>query len=219
MKNQQVNKKNNGLLALVIIIFAVLIVLFFYLDRKNELSTLIQTWGIVGIIFAILIMGALCTTPIPSEGLTILLLKIFGVFWGILYSWLGSILSSFIIYYLVHYYGKSFFQKLITPERFETVDHWIKKKGPLGLLIARVLPIPAFIVNYIAAAIPSLKLWPYVWTAALAMLPYYLGTALVYVGVAKSTLIWVAVGAIAIFSFWAIGYLLSRRTNRERSNS
>lgn len=217
MDDQKINKTNYIGLALIVVIFAVLLILFFYLDRRNELSVFIRNLGLGGIFLSILLMSALCMTPIPSEGLMILLLKIFGVYAGTLYSWLGSTLSSLIIFYLARYFGKSFFQRLITPQRFATVDHWIQKKGSFGLLIARLLPIPAFAVNYIAGAMPSVKLWPYVWTAALSIIPYYIGTALVYVGIVQSTWIWLALGGLAILVFWGMSYMLSRRSKSEQS--
>lgn len=217
MDDQKVNKTNYIGLALIIVVFAVLLVLFFYLDRRNELSVFIRNLGLGGIFLSILLMSALCMTPIPSEGLMILLLKIFGVYAGTLYSWLGSTLSSLTVFYLARYFGKSFFQKLITPHRFATVDHWIHKKGSFGLLIARLLPIPAFAVNYIAGAMPSVKLWPYVWTAALSIIPYYIGTALVYVGIVQSTWIWLALGGFAILAFWGMSYSLSRKSKSEQS--
>lgn len=208
------NKKNYTILFLIIVIFIALIVLFFYLDRENKLSSLIQNWGLGGILLSILLMTALCMTPIPSEGLVILLLKVFGVFAGTLYAWIGSILSSITIFYLARYFGKSFFQKLITPQRFDSVDHWIRQKGSFGLLIARLLPIPAFAVNYIAGVMPSIKLWSYVWTAALSIIPYYIGTALVYVGIVQSTWVWLAVGGAAILAFWGISYSLNKKSKK-----
>ncbi len=213
MIGQKNKEKNYGWLTLISIIFVALIILFFYLDRQNQLSQVIRTWGLGGILLSILLMAALCMTPIPSEGLVILLLKIFGIYEGALYSWLGSILSSLAIFYLARNFGQSFFQKMITPSRFKMVDHWIRKKGSLGLLIARLLPIPAFVVNYITGVMPSVKLWPYVWTAALSMIPYYIGTTLVYVGIFKSTWIWLAVGGVTIITFWGVSYILSRKAN------
>ncbi|PKM77197.1 MAG: TVP38/TMEM64 family protein [Firmicutes bacterium HGW-Firmicutes-15] len=213
MKREKIKENNYVGLTLILILSLGLITLFFYFDRQNQLSTLIQTWGLGGILFSILLMAALCMTPIPSEGLLILILKIFGIYEGTLFAWLGSILSSLAIFYLARYFGQGFFKKMITPDRFETVDHWIRKKGSLGLLIARLLPIPAFAVNYIAGVMPSVKLWPYVWTAALSIIPYYVGTALVYVGVAKSIWIWLAVGGFIILAFWGISYILSKKAN------
>lgn len=216
LSDSESKSENYVWLSLILLFSSALIVFFFYLDRTNELSTLIRSWGIGGIIFAILLMGALCMTPIPSEGFFVLLLKIFGVVWGTLYSWLGSILSALIIYYLAHYFGKSFFQKLITPERFAMVDLWIQKKNTLGLFIARLLPIPAFVVNYIAGSLPSVKLWPYIWTAALSIIPYYLGTALVYTGIAKSTRLWLTLGLAALLVLWGISYFFTKQTKPDK---
>ncbi|HWP97064.1 MAG TPA: VTT domain-containing protein [Syntrophomonadaceae bacterium] len=211
MKRQNTTEKNYGWLTLILILFIGLIILFFYLDRHDQLSTLIGTWGLGGILLSILLMAALCMTPIPSEGLAILLLKIFGIYEGTLYSWLGSILGSLAIFYLARYFGQGFFKKLITHDRFDTVDHWIRKKGSMGLLIARLLPFPAYAVNYIAGIMPSVKLWTYVWTAALSIIPYYVGVALVYSGVAKSTWLWLAVGGVVILVLWGISYILNRK--------
>ncbi|AFM00935.1 hypothetical protein Desde_2605 [Desulfitobacterium dehalogenans ATCC 51507] len=213
MKVQTTHGKNNIWLTLILIISTLLIVLFFYLDRRNELSTLIQSWGPGGIVLAILIMGALCMTPIPSEGFFILLLKIFGVFWGALYSWIGYTLSTFILYYLAHYYLKDFFQKIFSPQLFEAVDHWIDSKGTLGLFIARLIPFPAHAVGYIAGVMPSVKLWPYVWTGAVTIIPYYLGTALIYLGLINSTSLWLLIGAAALIILWGLSYLFRRQSS------
>jgi uncharacterized membrane protein YdjX (TVP38/TMEM64 family) len=213
LKTLKNKDKNYFRLIIVFILFITLIILFLYLDRQNQISRIIQAKGIAGILLSILLMTALCMTPIPSEGMVILLLKIFGVYEGTFYSWLGSILSSLIIFYFAHYFGQGFMQKIINPQRLQIVDHWIQKKGALGLLIARLLPIPAFAVNYAAGVLPSVKLWPYVWTAALAIIPYYLGTVFVYIGIAKATWIWLVVGVIALLALWQISFLLSKHTN------
>jgi len=196
---------------IIIAVFVSLIAAFFYLDRRNELSVMIQEWGLGGVVFAILLMAALCMTPIPSEGLVVMYLKIFGTYEGVFFAWLGSTLSAVAIFIIVRVYGQMFIRKLISPQRFEVVDHWIKGKGSLGLLMARLLPIPAFAVNYIASAMPSMKLWTYLWTAALSMIPYYVGTALVFLGVSQETWIWLVLGIIALILIWSAGYFLNKR--------
>jgi uncharacterized membrane protein YdjX (TVP38/TMEM64 family) len=204
------SKNNYAWVTMIVLIFVALIVLFFYLDRNDQLSIIIRAWGLGGILFAILLMAALCMTPIPSEGLLFLMFKVFGIYQGIVYAWLGSLISSVVIFYLARYWGQSFFRNMITHERFEIVDHWIHGKGAIGLLIARLLPIPAFAVNYIAGVMPSVRFWPYMWTAGLAIIPYYLGTMLDYLGVAKSTWLWLAVGGCIIIVLWAISYRLMK---------
>ena len=205
------NIRKYGWTGVLIAAFVFLIAAFFYLDRRNELSVIIQEWGLWGVAFAIFLMAALCMTPIPSEGLVVLFLKIYGIYQGIFFAWVGSTLSAVAIFIIVRVYGQKLMQKLISPERFKVVDKWIKGKGSLGLLVARLLPIPAFAVNYIAGAMPSMKLGTYLWTAALSIIPYYIGTALVFLGVARETWIWLVLGSVALILFWSTGYLLTKR--------
>lgn len=205
------NIRKYGWTGILIALFVLLIAAFFYFDRRNQISVVIRAWGIWGVVFAILLMAAICMTPIPSEGLVVLYLKIYGIYEGVFFSWLGSTLSSLAIFVLVRVYGQTLMKKLISPQRFNTVDNWIKGKGSLGLLVARLLPIPAFAVNYIAGVMPSMKLWTYLWTAALSMIPYYVGTALVFMGVARETWIWLVLGIVALMLFWGTGYLLNKR--------
>lgn len=205
------NIRKYGWAGILIAAFVLLIAAFFYLDRRNEISVIIREWGLWGVAFAIFLMVALCMTPISSEGLVVVLLKIYGVYQGVFFAWLGSTLSAVAIFIIVRVFGQTLMQKLISPERFKVVDNWVKGKGSLGLFMARLLPIPAFAVNYIASAIPSMKLWTYLWTAALAMIPYYVGTALVFLGVARETWIWLVLGLAALIVFWGTGYVLNKR--------
>lgn len=207
----QHNLRKYGLTGIIIAAFVILIAAFFYFDRRNQISTIIQAWGVWGAVFAVLLMTALCMTPIPSEGLVVMFLKIFGVYEGVFFAWMGSTLSSLIIFILVRFYGQTLMQKLISPERFNTVDLWVKGKGSLGLLVARLLPIPAFAVNYIAGAMPSMKLWTYLWTAAVSMIPYYVGTAFVFLGIARATWLLLVLGFGALILFWGTGYFLNKR--------
>ena len=80
---------------IIIAVFVSLIAAFFYLDRRNELSVMIQEWGLGGVVFAILLMAALCMTPIPSEGLVVMYLKIFGTYEGVfLHGWVQHLVPS-----------------------------------------------------------------------------------------------------------------------------
>ena len=207
----KIDIRKYGLTGVIIAAFILFIAAFLYFDRRNEISGFIRAWGLWGIVLAILLMAALCMTPMPSEGLVVLYLKIYGIYQGIFYSWLGSTLSSLAIFFIARIYGQKLMRKLISPKRFEIVDNWVHGKGSLGLFIARLLPIPAFAINYIASVMPSMKLWPYFWTATLSIVPYYIGTALVFLGVAQKTWIWLMLGAAALIVFWGTGYALNKR--------
>ncbi|MHB1651572.1 MAG: TVP38/TMEM64 family protein [Desulfitobacteriaceae bacterium] len=203
--------KKYSWIPLAVGIFVILVVAFLYFDRSNQISKAIQDLGSAGMVLAVLLMAFVCLTPIPSEGIVVLYLKIYGVYLGTFFAWFGSSLSSLVIFVIARYYGRRIMRKLVTPERFNVVDNWVKRKGTLGLLIARLLPIPAVIVNYIAGGLPSVRFWPYFWTASLSIIPYYVGTALVFLGVSNEIWLWLVIGGIAIIAFWGIGFVLNRR--------
>lgn len=193
------------------IFFILFISGFFYLDRQNAITSLIQSLGWVGVILALFLMALLCMTPIPSEGLLLMYLKIYGVFGGTFLGWLGSNLGAIIIFFIVRYYGNFILQRIIKKERYETVNEWVERRGTVGLFIARLLPIPPFAVNYIGSLITSVKFWPYLWTQMVTIIPYYVGTTLVFMGVAKETWYWFLIGGTAISLIWGISYLLNRK--------
>ncbi|RNC28559.1 MAG: TVP38/TMEM64 family inner membrane protein YdjZ [Candidatus Dichloromethanomonas elyunquensis] len=204
-------KNKNWPAAFLIPVFILLVAVFFYLDRKNAISSVISGLGWPGAIIAILVIAFVCMTPIPSEGILLMFLKIYGIYWGILLAWLGSNISSLATFFIARHYGLFFVKKIIAPERFSTINDWVEEKGTAGLFISRLLPIPAFAVNYAAGVIPSIKIWPYLWTAAVSIIPYYIGTALVFSGIANQTKYWLFLGSIAIVVFWLASYLLSRK--------
>lgn len=176
---------------------AILAVLW-YFDRHQRITMIIHSWGAFGTIVAILLMAAICMLPIPSEGLLIMYMKVYGIGWGILYAWLGSTVSTVVIFLISRYYGRLMLARVVQHERFEQVSRWVKARGSLGLLVARLLPVPAFIVNYTAGLIPTVRFWSYFWTGVVSILPYYAGAAMVYLGISRGW-IWILIpGAVGI---------------------
>lgn len=204
-----------GSIVILIVAFGIAI-LFLYLDRNNDLSRFLQSLGTFGTLMAILIMAVITVTPIPSEGFLIVLLKVYGAWWGILYAWIGAVISSFVVFEVARHVGKPLLQSVITTARFKQVDHWVKERGTSGIFIARLLPIPGFIVSYILGTIPSVRLFVFVGTAAVAIIPYYVGAAFLYLGVSKHLIRWVTLGIVAVSVFWVAGYAIRTRLGRDR---
>lgn len=205
MSNKQIWPTAIGFLGIIAV------VLFFYYDRHDVLSTIFRSWGVLGIFAAILFMAVLCMTPIPSESLLVLYLHVYGVGPGVVYSWLGSIVSSLIVFVVARVVGKPLLKSMITDTRFDSIDNWIGRHGTSGLLILRLLPIPGFLVSYVVGTIPSVGLWKFVWTAAVTVIPYYMGASLIYLGVASHLVIWIGVGFIGLCLFWLTVWMLRKR--------
>lgn len=171
---------------------------FFWADRHGDLSRLVSSWGVWGVLLAVLAMAVVCMVPLPSEFLLMLDMRVYGVALGVLYAWLGSLLGTAAIFPIARHLGRPVLQRFISEERMEQVESWVRDRGTAGLLVARLLPVPGFAVNYIAGVMRPVRLWPYLWTAAVTMIPYYIGTALVYLGVVTRLAVWIVFGAIAL---------------------
>lgn len=194
----------------MVVLGIVMVGVLLYLDRHHRISDMIQSWGVLGVIVGIFLMLIWCLTPIPSEGLLIIFLRVFGVVWGTAYAWIGTTLSAVVIYYIARHFTRAMLKRVSSHERFEQVNLWVRDWGGIGLLLARLLPVPAFIVNYVAGMIPAIGLWTYVWTAVIAIMPYYLGVALVFKGVFGNW-IYALIGLIPLGIVSIIGLILRKR--------
>lgn len=186
-----------------VLVFVILLGTIVYMCYGNHgIAGTIQSWGILGVITAIVLMAAFHMTPIPSDALLIMYFKVFGVGWGLLYGWIGSLISAVGVYLLVRSLGQGLLRASFSKRHFEQVDAWVQKRGQGGLFMARLLPIPAFAINCVAGVIPSIRLWAFLWTAALSIVPYFLAMAMVYVGVSTTLRVWAIVGGGALVLMW-----------------
>ncbi len=188
-----------------------LLFVIYYLQRKYHFSEAIRAWGWIGIVASILLMALLCIIPVPSEFLLLMNMNVYGIVWGIIYAWIGVLLGTVGIFLMARYLGRPALENFIPPDRFEQVESWVKSKGSIGLLMARLLPVPASVINYVAGVLKSVHWWDYLWTAAISMIPYYCAAALIYFGVSKRIVMLLIFGGVALVFVWFIGKHLSRR--------
>ena len=207
-----------GILFSVIAFFSV--VAFYLADRSGELSLWIRSAGSFGVFLAIGLMALWCVTPVPSEGLLLVFLRVYGLAGGLIYAWIGFMISTMLVYWIARSMRTlERDQKKRMPLAFRAAMTFIESSGSLGLLMARLLPIPAVVFNYAAGLLPSITLFPYVWTAAVSILPYYLMAVLLYVGV--TTGVWgiaLVSGVPILFVFW-MGRNVRKRLDQIREGN
>ncbi len=196
--------------AIILAVGIALVVVFLYLDRNNRISYAIQSSGVLGIGVAIFLMALFCVIPVPSEFLMIMNMKVFGVWWGILYTWVGAMLGAIAVFFLARRIGKRILQAFISDDHMRRVNRWIQDRGALGLLMVRLVPLPFIVVNYAAGVMESVATWEYIWTTGVGLLPYDLGAALVFFGLSTKYIWWLVIGAIAVVGIWVAGYLFNR---------
>jgi uncharacterized membrane protein YdjX (TVP38/TMEM64 family) len=198
----------------ILAIGILLVVLYFQMDKHDQISNHIRAWGGFGIFVAILLMALFCVIPVPSEFLMVMNMKIYGVWWGIFYTWIGAMLGAVAVFFIARYIGRGLLSAFISDERFHQVDVWVKKWGVFGLLLARLVPLPFIVVNYTAGVMKSVTIWNYLWTTAIGLLPYDIGSALVFLGASQRMVHWLVLGAVAVIAVWIAGYKLNKYVNR-----
>lgn len=174
------------------------VVAFFRLDSHGELTRLIRALGFPGVLLAISLMALLCMTPVPSEGLLLVCFRVFGIGWGIVYAWIGLMIGSYGCFVLARGLARPLVIRLISPERMRLIETWTCGKGYTGLLLVRLLPLPAAVINYAAGVLRSIELRPYMWTAGVSILPYYAAAALLFLGISSGAWVWGVAGGATL---------------------
>lgn len=200
----------------VLVLGVGLVIWYFRIDRNNRISDWIQSFGVAGVLLAILLMALFCIIPVPSEFLMVMNMKVFGVWWGILYTWIGAMLGAFVVFLAARYLGARLLRAFVSHERLLQVDAWVSRRGALGLLLARLVPLPFIVVNYTAGVMKSVSLRDYVWTTGVGLVPYDLGAALIFLGFSKRFIVWLVLGGIAVVGIWVAGYFFNRHVNQSR---
>ncbi len=147
------------IIALVIIYWQPITKLF---SEKENIQNFISNFGILAPLGFILIqIFQIIIAPIPAFATWVTSGYIFGWFWGSIYSLLGLIFGSVIVFYLVRIFGRPLVSKLIPEKIFKKFDYLTGNKGVLIFFIIFLLPFfPDDIIFYVAGLtkIPILSL-------------------------------------------------------------
>ncbi|WP_223067952.1 TVP38/TMEM64 family protein [Paenibacillus caui] len=188
-----------------------------YNGEAQKLMNSIRHYGASGAIIGISIQTILNILPLPGELTSILLLEIYGPVWGGLYSWIAGVAGSVGGLYLSKWIAKPFFGKMVEPY-MSKVDEWMRKHGGLGLLLIRFVPlVPYHFVNY-AAGLLQVKLWGFLWTTGLGILPYTIVMSALYAGIRWGSILWGLIGCGMLLLLSAAGWYVKRRKQKSLVN-
>lgn len=198
-------------------IIAGLICYYIYLLHTGEAQKLLESirnLGYLGIIISILIQSFVNIIPVPGEFISVLLMEIYGPLWGGILTWIGGMLGAVGAFYLTKWIAKPFFGGN-EPPFLHKVDEAIKKRETIGLLLIRFVPfLPYHFVNY-SAGLLNVKIWNFVWTTAIGILPYTIALSGIYAGVRRGSLTWGIVGAVVILLLMGISWYIKKTKARE----
>lgn len=139
----------------------------------DDVVTLIRSFGLWGPLISILLMILQAfIAPIPSFLITGANGVIFGVFGGIIISWLGAMLGAAGTFYLARYLGLAFFRKdQKSAGLMKKVDEISGRYGTQVVLLARLLPFVSFDFISYAAGLSNIKAVNFFIATGLGMIP------------------------------------------------
>ncbi|UWQ49898.1 TVP38/TMEM64 family protein [Leisingera caerulea] len=109
--------------------------------------------------------------PFPAEILALCAGAIFGTLLGAVLIWTGAMLGALVAFWLARRLGQEAVRDWLSGAQARQLDAWTEERGALALLAARLVPVIAFnLINY-AAGLTQVRLWTFVWTTALGILP------------------------------------------------
>jgi len=179
-------------ITIFIAVFAAAIVLFWkplmtLFSSPEQVKNFVSSFGIwAPIIFIFLVMLQVLLAPIPGQVAGLAGGYIFGTALGTLYSMIGLVLGSFIVFLLSRKLGRPFIEKVVDKKTLSKFDKIITEKGLFPLFLIYLLPaLPDDAVSYIAG-LTKFKIGTLMVISAVGRLPGFLVLSLVGAGISSS---------------------------------
>lgn len=136
-----------------------------------EVESEIRAWGVWGPSASLALAVAHAFVPFPLEVLAMANGMLFGFGEGLVLTWVGSLIGAVLSWALARVTGAFVRRRLLDPRQRVLVDEWNARHGARTLLAVRFVPAISFsLVNYLAG-LAGVRLWPFLWTTAIGMLP------------------------------------------------
>ncbi len=204
----------------VLVLLVTVIAAGFAYDFSIEFSIVkieetIRSWGAWGVLASIALMVLHSFIPFPAELIAIANGMIFGIFWGIVITWIGAMLGALLAFALARLLGRPLIERIIAHRHWQSVDDWAALEGGRIVLLARLFPIIAFnLINY-AAGLARLSWWTFTWATGIGILP--LTILMVAMGDYIEVLpwwVWLLVAVVCV----AVCYLFRHRLRPQQLN-
>ncbi len=150
--NKQTRLKIARILALI---FVVGLTVLLYLNREKVRE--LEALGYPGIFLVSLLANATLILPVPGVLFTSAMGAVFNPFWVAVAAGTGAALGE-LSGYLAGFSGQGIVEKTQWSDRFEL---WMRKYGPITILVLSFVPNPLFDVAGITAGILKMPLWQF----------------------------------------------------------
>jgi uncharacterized membrane protein YdjX (TVP38/TMEM64 family) len=155
---------------LALILGGVALVLLGEFDSKTMMG-LVCGDGMGGFGMVIVLMIVHCFIPFPAELVALAAGDCLGFWPGLLAVWIGAMSGALLAFWLARKLGRRFVEASLGAKSRNRLDRWSVDQGAPTLLICRLIPVIAFnLINY-AAGLTHVRVWTFIWTTGLGILP------------------------------------------------
>jgi membrane protein YqaA with SNARE-associated domain len=137
------------------LVFVVGLTIMLYLNREEVRQ--LESFGYPGIFLVSMLANATLILPLPGVLFTSAMGAVFNPFWVAVAAGSGAALGE-LSGYLAGFGGQGIVEKTEWSEKFE---RWMRKYGPITILVLSFVPNPIFDVAGITAGILKMPLWQF----------------------------------------------------------
>ncbi|MFZ5448541.1 MAG: TVP38/TMEM64 family protein [Thermodesulfobacteriota bacterium] len=140
-----------------------------YLDKER----LRQFAASYGVMLPLLYLGVWTVGPLFLPGLPIMLAGgvLFGPFWGVVYSSIGSAIGAGLVFLVSRYLARDWVTGRLTGTRLMTLDDKVARHGWKIVAFTRLVPIFSYTLLNYAFGLTRISFWPFLAATFVCMLP------------------------------------------------
>lgn len=180
---------------------------------RDEMRALISRGGPWAPLVSILLMVVHTVVPVPIEFLAAANGAAFGMWEGSLITWVGAMISAALGFEMARALGRPKVERFVARRKLSRVDALVSREGWEVALALRFIPIPGDIIS-IALGLTKLPWSTFLWTTAVAIVPWTLASVAAGVGAVETRAIlpW-ALGGLAVLNVagFAVEAFIRRR--------
>jgi uncharacterized membrane protein YdjX (TVP38/TMEM64 family)/Fe-S oxidoreductase len=141
-----------------------------YLDQE-VLKSLIQGCGMLAPLLYILIYTLAPVLFLPGLPITVVGGILFGPFWGVVYTILGSTLGACLAFLVSRYVARGWLERKLRSPKWQRLDQGVERHGWKVVAFTRLIPLfPFNLLNY-ALGLTKIDFWQYALATFICMLP------------------------------------------------
>ncbi|MEX2355675.1 MAG: VTT domain-containing protein [Thermaerobacterales bacterium] len=174
-------------------------------------------WPWTPLIMIVLMVMEAMLAPLPAGPIVAANTLFFGLWGGLVLSWLGALAGSLFCFWLARVYGQEFILKWLGGRSVRDVETITRTRGFQVVLLARLVPLANNVVSYVAG-LSTIKTSTFLAASALGVLPWiglygFFAHDLLH---ARDYAVRLAVLGIALVTLYIITWRFARRKAKLR---